>query len=300
MQKLANLWTRSHTLTMLALITAVPGLVAASLYGTPSFAAVVSAIFIVLWVVSIITTPFIGLIAGIVGGAFGVAFDVMSSLAAMPLVPKFIYAVSAATTALYAGLAGRRLRWNERPTFLPEPSIYPDDPILGPHGFLNDDYGSARLDEEVERAHMFDRPLSLLSIEIRTSSDTSGDHKYVERAVARTVEGVLRKTDIPIALSSGQLICILPETDRSKGEMLLGLLRDRFDEIAITAPGRTGVAPIREMSKIVCGLVTYPEDGTTMSALVASMVDAQAIDTAEMLPDATVSSDDSKNVRRRR
>jgi GGDEF domain-containing protein len=86
------------------------------------------------------------------------------------------------------------------------------------------DLALVRLEEEVVRAGVYDRPLSVMLVDInlldRDIDAASRDE--VARGVARLTESLLRETDVPFALSPQRVGAILPETGSVAATIAIG------------------------------------------------------------------------------
>jgi diguanylate cyclase (GGDEF)-like protein/PAS domain S-box-containing protein len=92
-----------------------------------------------------------------------------------------------------------------------------------------------RLREEVERAHRYERPLSLVLIDLdhfKTVNDTwghpAGDR--VLRGTAEVLQSVLREMDVAGRLGGEELAILLPETDEAGARSLADRLRREIKE----------------------------------------------------------------------
>jgi diguanylate cyclase (GGDEF)-like protein len=93
-----------------------------------------------------------------------------------------------------------------------------------------------RLHEEVERAHRYERPLSLILLDLdhfKTVNDTwghpAGDR--VLRATAGVLKSVLREMDLAGRLGGEELAVLLPETDEEGAQALADRLRREIKEV---------------------------------------------------------------------
>jgi DNA-binding NtrC family response regulator/pSer/pThr/pTyr-binding forkhead associated (FHA) protein len=123
----------------------------------------------------------------------------------------------------------------------------------------------ARLEEEVERALSYDRPLALAAV-------ATSPLRPEPAAVARATAAVLRRIDVAAFADDGQLLVLLPELAE---DAALERIQDLLEAIEAAAPGsRAGVA--------VC-----PADGCDADALVeAARAAAAAAKPDQVLPAA--------------
>lgn len=145
---------------------------------------------------------------------------------ALPLQNGDVLTVSAATLVLHA-----------------PPRKFPNDPMHDAPSFRR------RLDEELERALRYGRPLSVCALVIEPAP---------ERALLNsTLYRCFRRTDFAAWLSSTELLCALPEADERGG-------RDHAKRILTALPG----LPCR------AGLAFSPGDGIDLETLLHAALDA--------------------------
>lgn len=269
-------WTRAHTLCLVTFVTLIPGLALASAVGEPLTVLAAAVVVALIWTVGFITSPLVGLFGGIAGAvALSLLRPFDAGLSALGIAPMAVMTVSLLAGGLYAGLAGRRLRWHSRPVFLPEPSVDPNDSVLGPHGFLNAEYGLVRLEEELNRAKLFARPLSILRLHSEPAGGDPATEKEMvtdaTRTLARLVEGTLRETDIPFAPSDHELICLLPETDGSRAEMLLSLVQDLVDDADVPVPKQGRTVLLTSVVNVQLGVASLTDDATDAEGLLSEV-----------------------------
>jgi two-component system response regulator AtoC len=123
------------------------------------------------------------------------------------------------------------------------PRKFPNDPMHDAPSFRR------RLDEELERALRYGRPLSVCALVIEPAP---------ERALLNsTLYRCFRRTDFAAWLSSTELLCALPEADEVGG-------RDHAKRVLSVLPG----VPCR------AGLAFSPGDGIDLETLLQSALDA--------------------------
>jgi len=90
-------------------------------------------------------------------------------------------------------------------------------------GMLSEAAGVTRLEEEIARARLYDRPLAVASItlEIRDKTLTTEDVERLRRAVARTFESALDPADIPYVTGDRSFAVILPEVSADAAARVL-------------------------------------------------------------------------------
>jgi two-component system response regulator AtoC len=104
-----------------------------------------------------------------------------------------------------------------------------------------------RLEEELERARLFDRPLGVFCLQVEAGAPRD--------AIRARVEGALRRVDLAGWLSPGELLGVLPEMDRASGGALLGRV---LETVRTEAPGARA------------GLAVYPAAACEPDALIAA------------------------------
>jgi GGDEF domain-containing protein len=131
-----------------------------------------------------------------------------------------IETVAVMTTGWSAGWAGGFIRSSRGRS-----SDRVDAPgVFGSLGMVPWDMAQTRLQEEVARATMYGRPLSLLMLDIELMGPDLDDQSRheVNRGVARITESRLRDTDVPFAVSAQRMGAILPETDHAAATIAVG------------------------------------------------------------------------------
>lgn len=89
-------------------------------------------------------------------------------------------------------------------------------PVAGSLGLISTENAHVRLEEEIQRARLHDRPLTTAAVHVHLPAEglSSDQRRRVRRTVARTLETELRATDVPFVSEDGHFGIILPETDR--------------------------------------------------------------------------------------
>ncbi len=138
-------------------------------------------------------------------------------------------------------------------------------------GLLNHRRLHERMKEELSRSLRYHHPMALLMIDVdyfKRYNDTYGHQQGDEllRILAETLQYNVRQTDIVGRYGGEEFAIILPETDKQSAVVLAQRL---CDTVARTPfPGVPGGPPTR--CTISVGVASYPEDGLTVSELVAA------------------------------
>jgi diguanylate cyclase (GGDEF)-like protein len=130
-----------------------------------------------------------------------------------------------------------------------------------------------RLEQEVDRAIRYHRPLSLIMIDIdyfKTYNDTyghlQGDNVLIE--VARALKQLSRAPDIVARYGGEEFALILPETDKANAEALGRRLREYVEQC--TFPGAASL-PTKALT-ISVGIASYMPPDTKEALLEAADV----------------------------
>jgi len=130
-------------------------------------------------------------------------------------------------------------------------------------GIFNRRYFNQRYDREVQRAQRYERPLSVIMIDIdhfKTFNDKHG-HLMGDRVlqgVATLLERSIRKSDILARFGGEEFVILLPEIDKERGRKVAEKLR-RAIERADFPKGTT--QPLGRIT-ISLGLASFPEDSS--------------------------------------
>jgi diguanylate cyclase (GGDEF)-like protein len=126
-----------------------------------------------------------------------------------------------------------------------------------------------RLDEELKRATRYQKPLSIVLIDLdnfKAVNDTNG-HQFGDYLLTKCAEWLrheLRQTDVLCRYGGDEFGVILPETTRAEAHSMMARLPDAFRKLGTQAgaPASFGMS---------FGLAAHPEDnGTTTTRLVQS------------------------------
>ena len=136
-------------------------------------------------------------------------------------------------------------------------------------GLYNRGFFFTVMEQEIRRSERMDRGFAVLMLDLddlKPVNDSFG-HQWGDRllrAVAETVRRTIRFTDAAARYGGDEFVVLLPETDASGGYIVGEKLRRDIAALTLHAADRI----VR--SSVSMGLVTYPEDGTTIEQLVAA------------------------------
>jgi diguanylate cyclase (GGDEF)-like protein len=139
------------------------------------------------------------------------------------------------------------------------------DPLTG---VWNLRYLMSALTREVERAHRFDRSLSVLMLDLdrfKAVNDTYGHQRgdAVLREFARRVQGEIREVDILARYGGEEFVVVLPETSAEGAQNLA----DRICSVVRDAPFRSEDDDAELMVTVSIGGSVYPVHGSTSRTL---------------------------------
>jgi diguanylate cyclase (GGDEF)-like protein len=133
-------------------------------------------------------------------------------------------------------------------------------------GLHSRDYLLAEVEQEILRASRSGRPFALLMLDLdglKAANDrfghASGD--TLLRAVAETLRGDIRITDVGARYGGDEFVLLLPETDLNGAMLVADKVRIDVGRLALPYDGLV----IRTSASI--GLVTFPDDGRTSTEL---------------------------------
>jgi diguanylate cyclase (GGDEF)-like protein len=136
-------------------------------------------------------------------------------------------------------------------------------------GLYNRGFFFTTMEQEVRRSDRMGRGFSLLMLDLdglKPVNDRFG-HQWGDRllrAVADTIRRTVRFTDAAARYGGDEFVVLLPETDAAGGYVVAEKLRRDIAALTLHAADRV----VR--SSVSVGLVTYPDDGTTIEQLVAA------------------------------
>jgi diguanylate cyclase (GGDEF)-like protein len=133
-------------------------------------------------------------------------------------------------------------------------------------GLHSRDFFLAEIEQEILRASRSGRPFALLMFDLdglKAANDrfghASGD--TLLRAVADTLRGDIRITDVAARYGGDEFVLLLPETDLNGAMLVADKVRIDIGRLALPHDGLV----IRTSASI--GLVTFPDDGRTSTEL---------------------------------
>lgn len=224
MVRLTSDWTERHLQWALAMFAAT---------AAGSVAMLADAPYHLVGVAAVITTVCIALrldaFGGILAGFAGAAVVIGVEKGGGDWTPKVFGAALALTACLVVvgWLTGSASAGLRRPA--PESDATTTlTPAFGSLGLLTPELAMARLDEEVTRARLYRRPLTLVLVRTEiTDPDLPLDAlSHAHRTVARLVESLVPESAVPFALAPDQVGAVLPETDAARAWGLLGPIVD--------------------------------------------------------------------------
>jgi diguanylate cyclase (GGDEF)-like protein/putative nucleotidyltransferase with HDIG domain len=136
-------------------------------------------------------------------------------------------------------------------------------------GLFNARHFAAALEEELDRARRFNRPLSLLMIDLDLLRDINNSFGHlagdaVLRGIATIFGRELRQYDVPARFGGEEFSILLPETVRETALEIAERVRRSVAESTFDV--ETSTEPIR--ATISIGVATFPEDGANANELI--------------------------------
>ncbi len=136
-------------------------------------------------------------------------------------------------------------------------------------GLFNARHFAAALAEELDRARRFDRPLSLLMVDLDLLREINNSYGHlagdaVLRGIAAVFRKELRHYDVPARFGGEEFSILLPETPRETALEIAERVRR-----SVAASGfevETSTEPIR--ATISIGVAAFPRDGSTANELI--------------------------------
>ena len=136
-------------------------------------------------------------------------------------------------------------------------------------GLYNRAFFVTTMEQEIRRSDRMGRGFTMLMLDLddlKPVNDTFG-HQWGDRllrTVADTIRRTVRFTDAAARYGGDEFVILLPETDAAGGYVVGEKLRRDIAAVTLRAAGRSF------RSTVSVGLVTYPDDGSTIEALVAA------------------------------
>lgn len=272
MTALTPAWTERHTA-----LTAAAGLVAAAVVvsvtepwpATP----VVATAAVLVFAGALAFEAMIGIVIALVVTAGSIALKKLADIWTPDvLVPSGAEVILLMLLGLCAGSAGRMIRHEERGRAAAE-----SDPssVTGSMGLFSLDLGMLRLEEEIDRAVLHDRPLALLLLSFEIHLDPAWgarEREAIERTIARVVETLLRVSDVPFAVTDVKLGAVLPETGSHEAWGVVMPILDALAGASFVVRPSGERHPLAKHTDISIGLAFLGEHGVTAEELVASLM----------------------------
>lgn len=135
-------------------------------------------------------------------------------------------------------------------------------------GLFNRGYFDERVLEEVSRASRYNRPLTVVMMDIdhfKTFNDSYG-HKAGDEALrilSSTMQTSFRQSDITARYGGEEFVVVLPETDIAAAAEKVEKFRQLIENTAIPVPGQA----VLEKLTISAGLACFPDDGPTATQI---------------------------------
>jgi diguanylate cyclase (GGDEF)-like protein len=124
-------------------------------------------------------------------------------------------------------------------------------------GLYNRRYFEERLDEEIHRSRRYDRPMSIIMIDIdffKQFNDTCGHLKGddVLRQLSHILQDHTRETDITARYGGEEFVMILPETSLESSRMLGERIRQAVDKAVFEGEERISAKKITVSIGVSC------------------------------------------------
>jgi diguanylate cyclase (GGDEF)-like protein len=113
-------------------------------------------------------------------------------------------------------------------------------------GLYNSRHFFGQIQQEMERAHRYQRPLSLLLLDVdnfKGFNDTYGhlEGDLVLSGLAQAIRNCIRQADSAYRYGGEEFVVILPETDREEALYVAERLRNSFEQMTFRPLGNGGV-----------------------------------------------------------
>ena len=277
MGKLMSGWTEQHVPVALALVvTGLAGAVAMLDQGARSLVGVAAVVLTALG--ALFFDAFGGAVVGLLAAA---AVIVTRQLAGRWTPAGFAGALtlvlSLITLGWLAGMVSAGIHQRRDRRAGQEESTAP---AYGSLGLLTAEVAALRLEEEVARARRHRRPLATVVIRVSVTDQTLDPttRQAAHRTVARLVETLLRDTDVPFALGTGELGAILPETDAAASWDVVGPVLDAATRSAFTVREQDERRSLVDCAELYAGLAVLKDSMSGAQALLDAARQAARVD----------------------
>lgn len=172
------------------------------------------------------------------------------------------------TAGFVAQLAGDRTRAMESSGQTDTATL--EAPVFGSLGLLHHAIGQMRIEEEIERARRYERPLALARVTLDYPQDAAIDdaqRQAMVRSVARFVEGRARGTDVPFADEQGDILVILTETESDGAWRFMSRVTDAILNATFFHEPSQQTRLVRDFAMPNLSVVEYPHDGVGAAPL---------------------------------
>lgn len=150
--------------------------------------------------------------------------------------------------------------------------------IDGLTGLYNYRYFHERLDEELQRAKRYNRPLSVIMLDVddfKRINDSFGHHQgdLVLKGIAGIVRQSMRDVDMASRYGGEEFTVMLPETDTHHSLVVAERIRRNVEK---RTPGLLG-APMQKGARISLGIACFPHDADEKDDLIQRADEAMYI-----------------------
>ena len=272
MNPLTPAWTKLHTCFVIVLVPTVLGVAVAAWGENFWWAITIAAIFALTAVIGLAFEPFLALIVGFAGAALMI---LLKQIAGRWEPGAFIASgweiLLLIATGLLAGGVGRRVEALVTSEARATESV--EAPAFGSLGLLRPEFGEIRLEDEIDRARLYQRPLTVLKVAIDLIPDQpllEAEREGISRAVARLNESMLRVTDILFAYGEDCIVAILPETDLEGAWLHVSRVVDAVKNATfVVRPTGTRHA-VKDYAYVHFAVVVFPDHGDSAAELLAA------------------------------
>ena len=274
MNRLIPVWTDTHTRALLMVVHVAIGIAVVTQGGGGDlwFSLIVASLFVLTVIVGL---AFDWLIVLATGFACATLLFFLRPPATHPNQVEFsggllsaFFLVSSGMAAQFAGDRTRRMDAPPSEDSAPSPPGA-GAPVFGSLGLLRGDLGELRLEEEIDRARRYGRPLSVGRVALDYREGIGADEREgAGRAVTRLLESTLRTTDVVYAyVGTGGIIAIFPETGEEGAWLLLSRIVDGTVDATTHVGPENARRPIREFATPHFAIASFPRDGDSATEL---------------------------------